>query len=307
MRLRILLPMVALASVALAIPRPALADATTDSKKVCSDAYGQAQTLRDAHKLRAARDQLRACSQATCKGFILQDCTTWLGDVEARIPSVVVVATDATGAVLPNVSVSVDGEAALRKVDGTSWDVDPGQHTFTFVLADGTRVDKPVIVLEGQKGQRVTATVAAPQAAPASVPVVVSPVVVPSPIGTPLAAAHVPAAPAELRVASPLASRGAWSAGARPDPRRYRGGRPGGRRDLRRAGVVVLELGQQRVPERQELLVLGDQRPQQRGDVGHRVERGLHRRGGAGGRGADRVLHGAEGQGADGERGGGAG
>jgi hypothetical protein len=191
MNLRILVPLLTLASVAVVTPRPAHADDKADAKKACADAYGQAQTLRDAHKLRAARDQLRACSQASCKGFILQDCTTWLGDVEARIPSVVVVATDATGAALPNVSVSVDGEAALRKVDGTSWDVDPGPHTFTFVLADGTRVDKAVLVLEAQKDQRVTATVASAQAATAPVPVVAQPPV-PPPVGAPAAAAPLP-------------------------------------------------------------------------------------------------------------------
>jgi hypothetical protein len=87
---------------------------------------------------------------------MVKDCTTWLGEVESRIPTVLLVATDATGGAHADVTVSIDG-ASARKLDGTSWEVDPGQHTFTFHLADGTSVDKSFLVFEGQKDQRVVA------------------------------------------------------------------------------------------------------------------------------------------------------
>jgi hypothetical protein len=129
--------------------------------KTCDAAYEQAQALRDARKLASARGQLLMCARAPCPGFMAKDCTAWLGEIEPRIPSVVLVALDAAGAALPNVSAAMDG-AVARKLDDTSWDVDPGQHTFTFLLPDGTKVDRPFLVIEGQKDQRVVMTLAAP-------------------------------------------------------------------------------------------------------------------------------------------------
>jgi hypothetical protein len=140
----------------LAVTRPVDANETD----VCDAAYEAAQSMRDAKKLMAARDQLRACSSATCPAFMVKECTGWLSEVEPRIPSIVLVASDGNGAPLPNVKVAIDGATASRNVDGTAWEVDPGQHSFAFTLADGTRVDKTALVVEARKEQRITVTVA---------------------------------------------------------------------------------------------------------------------------------------------------
>ncbi len=151
--LSVLLSTVSLASVASSTARG------DDSKRICTDAYAQAQTLRDAHKLKDAREQLRVCSQSTCKAFIVKDCTDWLLDVESRLPSVVFSAKDSRGQPLTDVTVSMDGATVAEKLDGESIEVDPGQHTFTFVASDGTKVEQPFAVLEGQKAQSVLASV----------------------------------------------------------------------------------------------------------------------------------------------------
>jgi hypothetical protein len=130
----------------------------------CDAAYERAQTLRDAKSLLAAREQLRLCARATCPGFMVKDCTTWLGEVEARIPSVVLVATDGAGAPLQDVTVSVDA-AGRRPLDGTSVEIDPGPHRFAFVLSDGTKLVKEHLVVEGQKEQRVAVTFGSPHPA----------------------------------------------------------------------------------------------------------------------------------------------
>lgn len=177
---------------ALLLLAPLLAStAHANDLKTCDAAYDQAQTLRDARRLVSARAQLLACARATCPAFIAKDCTTWLGEIEPRIPSVVLVALDAAGAALPNVSATMDG-AAARKLDGTSWDVDPGQHTFTFVLPDGTKVDRTFLVVEGQKDQRVVVTVAAPPPAATAPP-------------APLPVTSVPAMPGPDSLALPVA------------------------------------------------------------------------------------------------------
>jgi hypothetical protein len=139
--------------------------AFADDKQVCTDAYGQAQTLRDAHKLTEAREQLRVCARAECPGFIAKDCAAWLKDVEPRIPSVVLIAKNAAGSDLVDVKVTVDGAPLATKLDGLAVDVDPGAHTFAFEAPDG-RVEQKVVITEGGKAQRVSVAFGAPGTAP---------------------------------------------------------------------------------------------------------------------------------------------
>lgn len=140
--------------------------AQANDTETCDAAYEKAQALRDAKKLTGARDELQVCARTKCPAFMVKDCTAWLSEIEPRIPSVIVVVTDATGSVLPNQAVTLDRGVAARKVDGTSWDVDPGEHTFTVVAPDGTKVRRAAIVVEGQKGQRVALILAATPSAP---------------------------------------------------------------------------------------------------------------------------------------------
>ena len=111
-----------------------------------------------------------AAAIAALKAEILAVMNTYDRSLHLReIPSVVLVATDAAGNALPNVKVSIDS-APPRALDGTSWDVDPGPHTFTFVGEAGTRVEKQVLAVQGTKDQRVVVALIA-----ASGPVVVTP------------------------------------------------------------------------------------------------------------------------------------
>jgi hypothetical protein len=121
-----------------------------DAKKLCAAAYDQAQSLRDAHKLREAREQLRICSQPSCTAFIAKDCTEWLDEVERSLPTVVLSAKDAAGRDLLRVRVSVDGQTLVEALDGKAVPVDPGPHTFRFE-SDGASATQQVFVKEGDK------------------------------------------------------------------------------------------------------------------------------------------------------------
>jgi hypothetical protein len=155
----------ALGLAALLASSPARADGPAD-RDACRTAYSQAQTLRDAHKLVDARAQLRTCAQATCASFILKDCTGWLLDIDGRVPSVVLIAKDAAGASLTDVSVTIDGKPLTARLDGTAVDVDPGAHEFVFTLQDGTKTQKSIVVAEGQKAQAVAVAFAGVGAPP---------------------------------------------------------------------------------------------------------------------------------------------
>lgn len=150
------------------IVTPARADGAPAS---CADAYTNAQTLRNDRKLLDARAALRICVQPTCKDFIVKGCTDWLAQVEASMPSVVPVATDAAGNDLPGVKVLMDGKVLLEKIDGRSVDVDPGTHTFSFEAPDGTKAEKEIVVAEGEKQKRVAVTLGpAATSTPAATP-----------------------------------------------------------------------------------------------------------------------------------------
>jgi hypothetical protein len=130
------------------------------TKQACADAYTKAQTQRDAHKLLDARTNLRICAQAACPAFIVKDCADWMKDTEARIPGVVFSATDVRGNPMTDVRVSMDGRQVATSLDGEALSVDPGSHTFTFEAKDGTTVERPYVVLEGQKTQPLSASFA---------------------------------------------------------------------------------------------------------------------------------------------------
>jgi hypothetical protein len=126
---------------------------------VCTTSYEKAQYLRRDKKLRAARKELITCSQATCPGAIVSDCTQWMSEVDKIIPSVVFDARDSKNQSLADVKVSMDGEVLQSKLDGTAVQVDPGTHTFHFEMADGTSGDQQVLVLEGEKARVITYSV----------------------------------------------------------------------------------------------------------------------------------------------------
>jgi hypothetical protein len=149
------------------------------SPNACSDAYTRAQILRNDRKLMQARDALRLCSQPTCKDFIVKDCTTWLDQVQTSLPTIVPIATDEAGNNLALVRLTMDGKALADKLDGRSFEVDPGSHSFTFETTDGTpRASQRLVVLvaEGEKNKRVAVALARPGVAatarsPASTPI----------------------------------------------------------------------------------------------------------------------------------------
>lgn len=145
----------------------ALADGAPPDKAACLNASNQAQTLRDAHKLMEARDQLRVCAQQACPGVVQKDCLTWLDAVEASLPTVVVTAKDGAGRDLFDVKVSADGQPLTTKLTGDGLPMNPGPHALHFESADGATLDQQVMVREGVKNQNVAVVLSKTVAAPA--------------------------------------------------------------------------------------------------------------------------------------------
>lgn len=132
----------------------AMADGAGPDRAKCLDASSQAQTFRDAHKLMAARDQLRICAQQSCPGVVQKDCLTWLDAVEQSLPTVIITAHDHAGASLVDVKVTVDGQL-LSKFQGEAVPLDPGPHALHFEATDGSALDQQVVVEESVKNQKI--------------------------------------------------------------------------------------------------------------------------------------------------------
>jgi len=140
-----------------------------DEAVPCADAASQGQRLAKDHRLLDAREQFRQCARRECPLVVKQDCVKWLGEVEQGLPTVVLTATDGTGRDLTDAKVSFDGRDLVSKLDGEAVAVDPGSHSFQFSLADGTHVERTVIIKEGLKNQSVAVVFgASPRASPAA-------------------------------------------------------------------------------------------------------------------------------------------
>ena len=139
--------------------------ASADVKEECVNAAEKAQALRRDEKLRAARAELLLCVRDSCPSFVHSDCVKWLGEVDQSMPTVVIRARDAAGHDAVDVKVSVDGQAFLPKLQGTSVPIDPGEHQFKYEFPSGQTVLETVLVAEGEK-DRVLSVVPNVGAAP---------------------------------------------------------------------------------------------------------------------------------------------
>jgi hypothetical protein len=153
-RIRIL---VAVAALTVSFPSALRADQVD----VCVDAYEKSQVLMkpqpDQSTLLPAREALRTCMRSGCKDWMIADCSQWSSEVEARIPTVVFSARDTSGRDLAELVVTtVDNTSVASRLDGRAIDLEPGEHVFVFVAPSGARVEKRVLVREGEKNRAVS-------------------------------------------------------------------------------------------------------------------------------------------------------
>jgi hypothetical protein len=134
----------------------------------CGDAFDQSQVRRDDGKLLEARRLLRVCSGPSCSPTQQRLCSEWLADVEARVPSLILSATDGSGGDLVDVKVTMDGVQVATRLDGRALEVDPGPHSLLFEPTDGASVRTRAIAVERGKGKVVSVILGRPPGPPDS-------------------------------------------------------------------------------------------------------------------------------------------
>jgi hypothetical protein len=133
----------------------ARADAT------CITAYEQTQTLRKDGKPLASKVQAAICSRESCPALLTKDCTKWLTELEADIPTVVLDPRTPAGALRTDVHVKLDGAPLNEKIDGKPVPLEPGSHTFVFEVEGAAPVERALVLKAGEKNRKVTVTLAA--------------------------------------------------------------------------------------------------------------------------------------------------
>jgi hypothetical protein len=141
------------------IASTATSAAATDVQ-ACLASSEKGQRARANGKLREARESFLVCGNETCPAIVRRDCAQWTSELTTALPTVVFGAKDKAARDLFDVTVSMDGESIVNKLDGKAVFVDPGRHTFKFETAGAPPVTETLLVKEGEKSRVVTVTFA---------------------------------------------------------------------------------------------------------------------------------------------------
>jgi hypothetical protein len=156
----------------IALPAPAAAE--PPDRPTCARAYESAQRQRRIHALKGARESLLVCSRSECPGWMRKDCTPWLGEVEAALPTIVLVVHGEGGVTRTDVRLSVDGELVAERLPPEPIPIDPGAHVLVLEAQGAARLEEHLTLHEGERDRRVELTLVpkteAPNAATKPVP-----------------------------------------------------------------------------------------------------------------------------------------
>jgi hypothetical protein len=132
--------------------------------RTCVEDYKSGLQLEETGQLISARERYVRCSKAACGSPLRDECTTRFTQLDSEIPSVVPIATDAEGAPRFDVEVKMDGQLLTTKLDGHSWQLNPGRHEMTFSADGEVFSTQELLIVQGQRNRAVQATFGAPAA-----------------------------------------------------------------------------------------------------------------------------------------------
>ena len=107
--------------------------------------------LRDDGKLESARQKFLFCSREVCPPLVRTDCASWLANVDARLPSIVVTVKGPDGRDTADVSLTVDGRLIRQRLDGKAIPLDPGEHVLRYERAGSAPITDKVLIREGEQ------------------------------------------------------------------------------------------------------------------------------------------------------------
>ena len=124
----------------------------SDAVRACIDASTAGQTLRQQGRLLEARDRMIVCAQDACPTVVRSHCARWLGEIDNRIPSVIVRVQDPRDTDVLDARLAIDGKP--RPLDGRAVPLDPGQH-LVAIDRGAQHQEERVILVEGEASRLV--------------------------------------------------------------------------------------------------------------------------------------------------------
>lgn len=114
----------------------------------CATDHERARLLRLEGKLVEARPPLRACSDPVCPVALRADCKAWLAEVDALMPTIVLVVDDPDQL---GAEVRIDGTRVSVQPDGPI-ELTPGEHIAELQVPNGPVIKKSFVLRPGTKG-----------------------------------------------------------------------------------------------------------------------------------------------------------
>ncbi len=137
----------------------ALGASTVAAEDACSRAFTASGQLTKSGDLMGAQAALVSCASEKCPAAMRPLCVEDLRKLESRMPSVVIAAKDAQGADVLEVSVSVDGQRLITRLDGKAVELNPGRHALRFEREGRFLEEQQVVIREGEKNRPIEVVV----------------------------------------------------------------------------------------------------------------------------------------------------
>lgn len=120
----------------------------------CEADHLAVQKHREAGELKSAREAALRCAEKACPGLVQTDCASWLEEIDADTPSVLL---SVEGADVAQVRVSLDGGPLEGALGGLALPLDPGAHVFRFEAPERPAVEVRIVAKVGTKNEPVIA------------------------------------------------------------------------------------------------------------------------------------------------------
>ncbi len=141
---------------ALAVVLLATSAARGDDKATCIAASENAQKLKDAELMLAARDAFKSCAREACPAAVRKDCGENFEALDKKLlPTIVIRVRNAAGEDVVSATVKIDDEPS--PMDGTASAVDPGRHKIHVHTADQNKV-VDILAAQGERDRVVVVT-----------------------------------------------------------------------------------------------------------------------------------------------------
>lgn len=137
---------------------PPTAPTPPPSADACVRLSERGLAARDKGLLREARGHFISCAADSCPKALRVDCSRWLDELEATLPSIVAGSREEGGIDLFDVKVFVDGVLAVEPSEGKAIALDPGPHVVRFERAGSDPVEIKIMLRAGEHNRPVLAT-----------------------------------------------------------------------------------------------------------------------------------------------------